>query len=448
MTYDEAMHFLAGLPNYEQQSPSARDMTLDPIRGLLDRLGNPHDRLFVVHVAGSKGKGSVSAMLERILRQAGYRTGLYTSPQLTSIEERIRVDGDAVAPHTLADLVSRAHAAVSGEGFRGPMPTHFDVMTALAFLHFESAGVDVAVIEVGMGGRTDSTNVCRPRLSVITSISYDHTRQLGTTLRAIGESKAGIIKPGVPTVSGVLPAEARGVIAAACAGRGSHLTQLHSDFTYQYTPGMVSRAAMTPAQVVVTTPARTWPAVRLNLFGGHQAANASVAVASVERLQQMGLTIADTAVVEALADVRWPARVEVVRRSPLVILDCAHNTASAEALVQTLRESFAECMERNRGRALLFGASWDKDLVGMLTILTPHFDRLYVTRYTTSARCATTDALAAAAAASGVKIPVVAVSDPHRAWELASSGAAPDDLICITGSVFLAGELRPSLVEL
>jgi dihydrofolate synthase/folylpolyglutamate synthase len=327
-------------------------------------------------------------------------------------------------------------------------PTYFDVMTALAYLHFDLERVDVAVIETGMGGRTDSTNVCRPRLSIITSISYDHVRQLGNTLRAIAEAKAGIVKPGRPTVSGVLPEEAQEVIAAACRDRGSPLKQLGADFTYRYVPGTVTRSTLTPSRVVVTTAARTWPVIDLNLLGEHQAANAAVVVAAVEQLREMGLSISDEVVIEALAQVQWPARIEIVRRVPLVVLDCAHNTASVDALVQTLLTSFPEYAGKKGHRALVFGASRDKDLAGMLTVLTPHFDRLYLTQYTSSSRCASTDALLGAARESGSRLPTVAVADPLRALRLAQAEAGDDDLICVTGSLFLAGELRASLIEL
>lgn len=452
MTYEQAMQFLSGLPNYEQQSPSARDLTLEPVRTLLRLLGNPHQRLFVVHVAGSKGKGSVAAMLESILRHAGYRTGLYTSPQLTCVEERIRVDGTAITRPAVASLLSRAESALSGHRAQGGgQATFFDVLTAIAFLHFERERVDVSIVEVGMGGRTDSTNVCQPRLSIITSISFDHTRQLGNTLRAIATAKAGIIKPGIPTVSGAQPDEARDVIAATCREQGSTLGQLHTDCSYRYTPGEVTRSTQIPSEVVVTTRTRTWPVIRMSLLGEHQAANATLAVAAVERLREAGLSIRDEDVVAALAEVRWPARIEVVRRSPLVVLDCAHNTASADALARTLRTSFPDQMGSNAGtrarRSLLFGASRDKDLAGMLSILAPHFDRLYLTQYTSSARCASVEALLEATRKCGLCIPVVAEPDPLRARQLAEDEAGRDDLICVTGSVFLAGELRAALVH-
>jgi dihydrofolate synthase/folylpolyglutamate synthase len=454
MTYDEAMQFLSGRPNYEQQSPSARDLTLEPIRGLLNRLGNPHDRLFIVHVAGSKGKGSVAAMLEQILRRAGYRTGLYTSPQLTCIEERIRINGATIPRATLTGLVSEAQRVMSGRGDSADHSreaTYFDVLSAVAFKHFEAERVDVAIVEVGMGGLTDSTNVCYPRLSIITSISYDHTRQLGHSLAAIATAKAGIIKSGCPTISGVLPGEARDVVAATCRQRGSTLRQSQTDFSYHYTPGEVSRATFTPSRVVVTTRERTWPVIDLNLLGEHQAANVALAVAAVEALREAGLSTNDEAVVRALAQVQWPARIEIVRRAPLVVLDCAHNVASVDALVQTLRTSFTVYTRpgqaANSRRSLVFGASRDKDLSGMLTILTPHFDRLYLTQYTRSPRSASTDALLAAVRGSGVDLPTVAVTDPLRAWQLATAEATDDDLICMTGSVFLAGELRASLLS-
>jgi dihydrofolate synthase/folylpolyglutamate synthase len=202
---------------------------------------------------------------------------------------------------------------------------------------------------------------------------------------------------------------------------------------------------------VVTTRTRTWPVIRLSLLGEHQAANATLAVAAAEQLREAGLSIRYEDVVVALAEVRWPARIEVVRRAPLVVLDCAHNAASVDALARTLQTSFPDHVGSTAGtrarRSLLFGASRDKDLAGMLSILAPLFDRLYLTQYTGSARCASPDALLGAVRTCGLDLPTRAEPDPLRAWQLAVDEAKPDDLICATGSVFLAGELRAALVH-
>ena len=449
MDYQQAFDFLSGLVDHERKPLLARDLSLDPVRRLLNDLGNPQDKLFIVHVAGTKGKGSVASMLEIILRQAGFRTGLYTSPDLGVFEERFRVNGQPIAPSDLCAMVGRIRNVVDSQVAGDEciqQPSCFDVGTALAFLYFESSGVDVAIIEVGMGGRTDSTNVCTPQLSVITSISLDHTRQLGNTLAAIASEKAGIIKPGRPTVSGVTPDEPRIVIEQTCRERGSRLSQLGIDFSYRYEPGEVSHSTLVPAQVWITTSQRTWPVMSLELLGEHQAANAAIAVAAVEQLRELGLSIGDQHVVDAMLKVQCPARIEIMRRRPLVILDCAHNIASVQALLTTLETSAPEYMgsrkPRTVGRTLIFGSSRDKDLDGMLTILAPHFDHIYLTRYAKSGRGATADELMGILRASHTDVAATAVENAADAWKLAESRADPGDLICITGSIFLAGEVR------
>jgi dihydrofolate synthase/folylpolyglutamate synthase len=467
MDYQQAFEFLSGLVDHERKPLLARDLSLDPVRRLLNDLGNPQDRLFIVHVAGTKGKGSVASMLEMILRQAGFRTGLYTSPDLGVFEERFRVNGEPIARSELCEMVGRIRNVVDSQvagDERAPQPSCFDVGTALAFLHFESSSVDVAIIEVGMGGRTDSTNVCMPQLSVITSISFDHTRQLGSTLAAIASEKAGIIKPGRPMVSGVTPDEARIVVEQTCRDRESQLSQLGVDFSYRYEPGEVSHSALVPARVWITTRKQAWPLMSLNLLGEHQAANAAIAVAAVEQLRELGLSIGDQHVVDAMSQVQCPARIEIVRRRPLVILDCAHNIASMQALLTTLQTAAPECMgaredtgaPKDTGfpedmgsrspptvrRTLIFGSSRDKDLEGMLKILAPHFHHIYLTRYSKSGRGATAEELLGILRAGHPDVAATAVDNSADAWKLAESRAEPGDLICITGSIFLAGEVR------
>jgi len=465
---EAARAFWYGLINYEQRPPAPDDLRLEPMRRLLARLGDPHRRLRVVHVAGTKGKGSTAAMLAAIFRQSGYRTGLFTSPHLCRVEERFQVDGRPISPPELTALLNDIHAAVASSGgagergsggepnqataadssdFSPPLPrspalplTFFEAATAVGFLHFVRRRVGAAVVEVGLGGRFDSTNVCRPAVALITSISLDHTRQLGDRVALIAREKAGVVKPGRPAVSGAVAPEARAVIERACRERGAPLRQLGVDFHYEYEPGRVGRdpADDRPPRVRVTT-RRRWPAMELSLLGEHQAANAAVAVACVEELREQGWRIPDAAVAAGLAGAAWPARMETVGRRPLVVLDCAHNAASAEALVRTLRESFPP------GRRLLvFAGSADKDLAGMFRLLAPHFAHAFLTAYLGGARSTPPAELARLLRAAGGP-PATECDAPAAAWAAARRAAGPDDLICITGSVFLAGELRPLL---
>ena len=455
MTYEQALQLWYARVNYEQRAPRPGDLRLDRMRALLERLGNPHQRLRVVHVAGSKGKASISAMLDAALRQAGYHTGLFTSPHLSCIEERIQVAGSPISPGELAalmddvDRAAREVEARQGPGAQGV--TFFEVATALGFLHFVRRRVDVAVVEVGLGGRFDSTNVCLPLAAVIASISFDHTQQLGNTLARIAAEKAGIVKPGRPTVSGARASGARAVLEEVCRRRRSPLRQQGVDFFYRYEPGVVTAEAERRPRVQVTTRARAWPPLELGLLGEHQAANAAVAVAVLEELAAAGLPVPEAAVAAGLASVRWPARLEVVRRRPLVLLDCAHNLASALGLVEALEASFPAHRPGPAGapsprRLLLFAGSADKDLAGMLEVLAPHFRHAYLTRYAGSLRAAAPEQLAEMLRRVS-PLPFTLCPSAPDALRQALAALAPEDLLCVTGSVFLAGELRPLLAE-
>src|SRR5262245_58313510 len=339
---DDAYRWWYHLVNYEQRVPTASDLKLEHMRALLAALGNPQQNLRIVHVAGSKGKGSTAAMLAAILRAAGLRVGLFTSPHLVHVEERIQIDGVPIAPAELAALLRevRDSSQLQTPNSKLVPLTYFEVATAAGFQHFARQGVDAAVIEVGLGGRFDSTNVCEPAVAVVTSISYDHTKILGERLAQIAMEKAGIFKPGRAAVSGVTAPEARAVIEQIARERGCPLRQLGRDFHFVHVPGAVTARALQRPRMQVTTAARAWPELELTRLGAHQAANAAVAVATIEELRQQGWSLPDGAVADGLATVQWPARLEVVGRQPFVVLDCAHNVASALAVVETLRASF------------------------------------------------------------------------------------------------------------
>jgi dihydrofolate synthase/folylpolyglutamate synthase len=428
MTEEEALGWWSGHVNYEQRPPVSEDLKLDRMRGLLARLGDPHRFLRIVHITGSKGKGSVAAMLASVLQQAGYRTGLFTSPHLVNVEERFQVAGEPISRAELTQLLCEVRQAVGGTP--ESIPTFFEIGTAVGFLHFWRRRVEAAVIEVGLGGRLDSTNVCSSVVSVITSISFDHVKILGNTLARIAWEKAGIIKPRRPVISGVPQPEPASVIASVAAARGAPLRQAGRDFTFQSPPA-------TPREpfslVQVRTALRTWPMLRVGLLGPHQAANASVAVATVEELQRLGWTIPDTAVQRGLEAVHWPARMELIRVQPPVLLDCAHNAASAEALVQTLQTAFP-----TRPRVLVFASSNDKDVAGMFAHLRDAFDEVIFTRYTTNPRAVPPRELAEQWGGGQV------IESPHEAVRVAMQNGG---FVCVTGSIFLAGEVRPLLIE-
>jgi dihydrofolate synthase/folylpolyglutamate synthase len=441
MTTAEALAFWYRRINYEVRAPRPSDLKLDRMRALLRLVGDPHRCLRVVHVAGSKGKGSTSALLASVLRQAGYRTGLFTSPHLVDVTERMQVDGVSISPLELTALIEEIRPAVELLEQHGSSPTFFEVATALGLLHFVRRRVDIAVIEVGLGGRFDSTNVCAPLVSVITSISFDHVHVLGDKLSSIAREKAGIVKTGRPVISGATPPEAREVIVEVCRRQGSPLRQLDTDICWSYEPGHVTATTTQMPRVQVTSQRARWASLELGLLGQHQAANAAVAIAVVEELRSAGLHISDQAVANGLRDIDWPARLEVVGRRPLVVLDCAHNVASAQAFVETLEQSFPV-----GARQLILAVSSDKDVPGIVRVLAPHFGHLHLTRYQGNSRFVAPEALADVVR-TVAPVPITVHATASQAWDVARASAAPEDLIGITGSVFLAGELRPLILN-
>ena len=446
---EEATQFLLSRVDFERTLNvpyPQRDFRLDRMRRLLARLGDPQHGLKIVHIAGTKGKGSTAAAIASVLRAAGHRTGLYSSPHLDRVEERLAIDGEPCAPHELAALINRIRPVVETmdrEPLDGPSasnrPTYFEIITALALLRFAEQRVEAAVLEVGLGGRLDSTNVCQPLVSVITSISFDHMQQLGNTLASIVREKAGIIKPGVPVVSGVTDSEPRDTIAEiARDARAPH--RIGRDFEFQYTPPHDLQATPSLGRMDFRCHARRpeyeLAGLGLSLIGQHQAANAAVALVTILELNRQGWNINEQAIRRGLAQVSWPARVELIGRHPAIVLDAAHNRASVEALVASLDASFCPSP-----RLAIFATSRDKDARGMLEVLMPKFDEVIFTEYVNNPRAVRPEKLAALASELSPVRPHV-TADPQAAWQLACERATPDHLICITGSFFLAAEMR------
>jgi dihydrofolate synthase/folylpolyglutamate synthase len=454
------------------------DFRLDRMRTLLEKLGSPDRSYAIVHIAGTKGKGSTAAMVSAILSAADIDTGLFTSPHLERIEERIRCNGQPVSAELFAKLIEQVRPAVlemdaicQRDGYGGP--TFFEITTAMALCCFATRGCEVVVLEVGLGGRLDSTNVVTPAVSAITSISFDHTKQLGRTLAAIAGEKCGIIKPGVPVVSGVTEFEAREVVRHTAEERCCLLRELSRDFEVSYEPPsagnlgqIIYRSKQQSPNVESANPSLRMvsPSVgnglytrryQLALAGRHQAANAALALTIADELQAQGFAIPETAYTDGLARVQWPARIEVLRTAPTVILDAAHNVASIAALLETLRECFPA-----RRRWLIFATSRDKPAEQMLRQLRTAFDQIVLTRYQHNPRAVPIEELAemfdsqqhrlwhrrSDDARRELRSPELhQCVTPEAAWNFVRKLAAPDDLICITGSFFLAAELRPLL---
>ncbi len=426
-------------------------LKLGRMRELVERLGRPQDRLPIVHIAGTKGKGSTAALIASILTAAGYRTGLFTSPHLERVEERIVLDGRQCPTEEFAALIEQVRPVIEQMDLEAAAlqppeqgPTYFEILTALALCHFARRGATAAVLEVGLGGRLDSTNVCQPCVSIITSISFDHTKQLGNTLAAIAGEKAGIIKPGVPVISGVTEAEPRDVIRRVAEEHACRLIELGRDFCFEYQPPRHLEQAATPGRFDFYTTGLDRPlyqALPVALPGHHQATNAAVALAAVEELRQTGWTISRSSIEQGLSSLTWPARVEVVARRPCVVLDAAHNVASIAVLVKSLEDSFVA-----RQRLLIFATTQEKDVRGMLELLLGRFDRVFFTQYQKNPRAVPAHELQALAQQlTGNEYPAFAA--PADAWAAAEQLATAEDLICITGSFFLAAEMRALAVR-
>lgn len=448
MTYDEALAYWFARINYEVRAARPADLKLERMRALLRQVGDPHRRYRIVHITGTKGKGSTAAMLASILQAAGYRVGLFTSPHLCDVRERIVVNGQPISREELAALMADLAPAVRrlGNGHtKLSEPTFFEIGTALGFLHFCRRRCDLAVVEVGLGGRFDSTNVCSPVLSIITSIGYDHMAQLGSTLEAIAFQKAGIIKRRIPVVCGVTQNGPRQVIETVARQMEAPIYQLGEAIRPFATLGIYDSRThrCTPSFLKFDRSRDHWPELPLGLLGEHQVTNATLAVAAVEELRQTGMPIPDKAVAEGLAHVRWPGRFEIVEHAPVIILDVAHNVPSIEALIQAIRQ----CIPGLRGRKhVIFAASSDKQYTEMLRLLAGHFDWLHLCRYQ-NPRSVPPEKLVEVASTFGAQKRCFAYPTSLAALQAVRQSALPEDLICITGSLFLVGELRPQLVS-
>ncbi len=406
-TYRDAVEYINRFTDYERMAaPPRRPYTLDRMRRLVAALGHPERSFRSLHVAGTKGKGSAAHMAEAILRAAGYRTGLYTSPHLVHMRERIRLDGRPVGERDIVWAMNRMERVL-----RRLRPTYFELMTAAAFLIFERERVDWGVVEVGLGGRLDATNVIVPAACAITAIDYDHMDRLGSTLGEIAAEKAGIIKPGVPVVS----APQRPAVMRVLRRRASLLL-----------PRFRAAAGRGPSvRYEVRGPWGRNYAGRMPLLGIHQAANAAVAIGLVEAA---GAGVGPSDVRRALSVIRIPGRVEVVGRRPWMIVDTAHNPVSAGALAEALR------WIRRRKTILVFGASADKDWPSMLELLLPWADLAVFTR-AAHPRAAHPEDLAGRCRRPAVIVPAVA-----DAVALARRLARPADAVVVAGSFYVAGE--------
>lgn len=414
--YQESIDYLYGLQKYGIK------FGLNSTERLLARVGNPHKKLRFIHIAGTNGKGSTAAILSSVLRKHGLKTGLYTSPHLVRFTERFRIDDKEVSAQRILSVFDKIRSTLDGD----QPPTFFEMVTAMAFLYFAEEETDWVIAETGMGGRLDATNVITPEISIITNVAFDHQEFLGKTLASIAREKAGIIKQGVPVVTGALQPVVQGVLKTACMNLGAPLYRFKSDFKVRRNPNGSFQYHGIRNQ---------WQALKVNLMGPHQLGNTALALAALDVLEEKKLIdLKPDIVSDALQEVKWPARLEILGTKPLILLDGAHNPQGAEALRDALRESF-----KYDKLHLVLGIMADKDIRGILRRLLPMAETAIFTkpRYV---RAANPEELRKMARPFIQKYYVI--PDPVTAIQEARQLARPDDLICIAGSLYFAGEVK------
>jgi dihydrofolate synthase / folylpolyglutamate synthase len=428
-TYQEALDYIYSFIDPARkaaESPEAALRNLDRMAALLAAVGEPQAAFPSVVVAGTKGKGSSAAMIEAMARAAGLRTGLFTSPHLSSYRERMQVDREPISQAALVELTAQVRPVVDAfDPEPNGRPTTFDLSLLMALRHFAARGVEFAVMEVGLGGRYDAVNSLRPLVSVISSISYDHIAILGPDLASIAWNKAGIIKPGVPAITVPQSAEAAAVLAAEAGALGTEL----------WVAGErdVRRTVGAPAPLC-PYPVAPEPALR----GAFQRENARLALGTALLLRAQGLSFPDSAMARGLAEVRWPGRFELVDTTPPVLIDGAHNGDSALKLAAAIGEELAP--ER---MVLILGTSRDKDVAAIAAALVPQAAAVVLTR-SRHHRAMDIDRIVAEVGLH-LRGPLVITADVVAALEAARGLAGPADLICVTGSLFVAAEAREAL---
>lgn len=424
MNYDEAVEWLFSIRRL------GAERTLEPVYGLLKPLGDPYKSFKSIHVTGTNGKGSTSAMIASILRAAGYKVGLFTSPHLMEFTERIVVDGEQIPRADVVRLLERIRPIVD-ELHRGPelvRPLFFDIVTATAFQYFAEVGVDFAVLEVGMGGRLDATNVVNPLVSVITNVSLEHTEVLGGTVLEIAREKGGIIKPGGVLVTATQDDEVYALFKETCRRLDSRIFRVGTDITFQ------KRSFGIGGQSFRVNGLRGRYDLFTLLLGDHQLLNASAAVGAVEALSFSGIEVPAEAIARGLRETRWPGRLEVMQRRPLVVLDSAKDAEAMRALRDAVKGF-------RHGRLIaVVSISSDKNIPLMIGYLAEVADRFIVTTHSVMGRAARPSVIVDEVARRGKPYEVVA--SVEGAVDRAISLAGEDDMVLVTGSVFLVGEAR------
>ncbi len=439
-SFKQAEDFLLQTIDYEKLTQYKYDTTsfdLKRMEEMMSFVGNPHKKSRCVHVTGTKGKGSTAIIIASVLKELGLRTGLFTSPHLKYLGERMKVNDIMISKNTFVQLISKLKPYIDKTVLRNPtlMPTFFEIVTAIAFLYFERENVDISVLEVGMGGRLDSTNIIVPEVAVITPVGYDHMDKLGHTLDKIAYEKAGIIKEKTPVVSSTQESKAFSIIAKTSKEKNAHLYLIGKDVLISDIR-IIERSGVNGTEFEIKTWRNRYENVFLPLIGRHQIENCATAIAAIEVLSEAGVINADNeTIINALAKVRCPARIEVISNNPLIVLDTAHTVAS----MKTLKESIQETLSY-KNLILVIGLSSDKDIEGVLREISCIADSLILTR-TGNPREADPEQMAVVVKHFYQKNPLV-IEDIDEALSEAKRIAKKDDLICITGSFFLAGKVE------
>jgi dihydrofolate synthase / folylpolyglutamate synthase len=442
-SYKQAKEFLLQTIDYEkltQYKYNSSTFDLKRMEEMMAFVGNPHRKRRCVHITGTKGKGSTSIIVAAVLKELGLKTGLFTSPHLIHLGERMKVNDRMISQTMFVELINRLKPYIDKIMLKNPtlMPTFFEIVTAIAFLYFERKKVDMSVLEVGMGGRLDSTNIILPEISVITPIGYDHTDRLGHTLDRIAYEKAGIIKEGVPVVSSIQEPEALSVILKTCKEKNARLYLVGRDILINNIK-VTKRNGVYGTECEIQTWKNKYKNIFLPLIGRHQVENCAAAIGALEVLSENSVIKTNNEmVINALAKVKCPARIEVISKSPLIVLDTAHTVSSMKILRESIKENLSF-----KKLIVVIGLSADKDIAGILREIACATDDLILTR-TGNPREANPEQMAVTAKRFYHKKPMV-IEEIDEALKEAERIAKQDDLICITGSFFLAGKVKEIL---
>jgi len=435
-TYKSAIGYLFDKTDYENQKRLRYNVTtfnLNRMKKLLGLLGNPHLKIPTVHIAGTKGKGSTATMLAKMLESNDYSVGLYTSPHVLSLHERIVVDSKMITESQMFGLLNRIYGPVEKISKTDP-PTFFEIITALAFMHFADTQVDIAIIETGLGGRLDSTNLIKPEVIGITSLSIDHQNLLGESLDSIAKEKAGVFKSGVPIVTVKQKPEAMHVLKSHALSVNAPLSVTGGDIDFSYR-FETSREHGPHTRICLTTPTSKFEHLKVPLHGRHQAINCGLALAMLDKLKSGGYEIDNEKAAEGLKNIFLPGRMEIICEDPRIMIDAAHNAESVKALIYAIGQNIPY-----DSMVVIFGCNSDKDVEGMLRTLQYGADKVIFTRSSSTKAVSPQDLADMYTEICGKMCQIS--NSLGEALRLAQSAVGKEDLICITGSFYLIGQAK------